>query len=163
MYPDLKTHDRILVVIEHLFQKMLRLDDPTELASYNELATLERLFVNPKTGKPTTDAINIIRKLVTLIKKDKAHPHIRPYAIPKVEITVDGKEVVRNYVTLLMGPQLVAEINARLEKQKTGLTESQKANKELVNMRKVMKELEQYIEELKAQQEDANRKKRKRK
>lgn len=162
IYPDLALHERLFIVLDELVRKALRTGDYQQLASLNELARVfEGLFINPKTGHPTADAINWIRKLVTMIRKDKSHPHIRPYTEPHTEIDVSGQEIVRWYLNLLIGSKAVTQVNLRLEKQKTGISETQKANKENANPRKVMKEAEEYAIYLKQKQQDANDRKRK--
>lgn len=162
MYPDVPLHERLFMILDYLVTNAIRNADHTILASLNELASLlGPLFINPKTGTPTAEAMNWIRRLSTLLRKDKGHPHIRPYTEAHVEITPDGQEVVRYYLSLLMGPRAIKEINLRLEKQKTGLTEAQNMNTELGNVKKVMKEAEEYREYIEAKQRDANFKKRK--
>ena len=150
-------------LLDDLVKKALRTGDHTQLASMNELAKVfEGLFINPKTGQPTLDAINWVRKLVTRIRKDKGHPHLRPYTEPHTEIDVSGEEIVRYYLNLLIGSRAVTYKNLQLEKQKTGLTETQKINKENSNPKKVMKEAEEYSNYLIQKQQDANDKKRRR-
>lgn len=163
MYPDLSLHERLYAVIHPFVKKSLESQDHLHLASVNECARVfEGLFINPKTGMPTADAINWIRRLLTRIKKDKGHPHIRPYTQPFVEVTVDGQEVIRYYITFLMGSKAIKEMNLRLEKQVTGLKEAQKQNKETFNPKKVMKEADEYMAYLELKQREANEKKRRR-
>lgn len=158
-YPDLSQHERLFVVLDELVKKSIELDDYTQLPSLNELAKkFEGLFVNPKTGMPTADAINWIRKLATKIKKDKGHPNIRPYTEPHIEIAVDGTEVLRWYLNLLRGSAAVNRVNTALETQRTALKEIQATNRDLVNVKKVLKEAEQYREELEIKQQEAIRK-----
>lgn len=161
LYPDLKPAEKLFMVLDHFVTEAIRTDDHTKLPSYGELAKkFDGLYINPKTGRPTSDAINWVMKLVSMIRRDKGHPHIRPYTAPFVETLVDGTEVVRNYLNLLMGKKAIASVNAKLEAQKQGLTQSQRMNRELENVKRVKKEIDHYREELQARQDDANRRKR---
>ena len=164
MYPDLAIQDRLFMVVKEFARKAYQSGDHTYLASYAELAKVfDGLYINPKTGRPALEAINWIRTLVSRIRKDKGHPHIRPYTEPHIEVDVEGNEVVRNYVNILMGSQAVKAKNLVLEKQKTGISEAQDDNKEVVNVKKVMKEVDEYSEYLEQRQREANDKRRKNK
>lgn len=159
MYPDLSEHERLFVVLDELVRKAMARDDYTELASIHEYAALlGDLFINARTGRPNADARNWVSKLITALRKDKGHPHIRPYTEPHVEISDRGEEIVRNYLNLLRGKLAIIRINNRLEGQITGLQQAQKENTELKNIRQVMKEAEAYREELEIKQQDANSK-----
>jgi hypothetical protein len=163
-YPDLTPSERLFVVLDELVRKATHAADHTKLASLNEYAKVfNGIFVNAKTGRPTDESLNWIRKLVTLIRKDKGHPHIRPYTEPHIEVLVDGTEVVRYYLNLLRGTRAVTYVNNRLEMQRQGLKESQAANRDLANVKKVMKEADLYRGELEVKQQEANDKKRRRK
>jgi hypothetical protein len=163
LYPDLSASERLFMVLDDLVRKAIQTNDHTKLASYNELGRVfNGLFLNPKTGQPTLESINWVRRLTTLIKRDKSHPHIRPYTEAFIEILADGTEVVRYYLNLLRGSKAVTYVNNRLESQKQGLKENQAKNRDLVNVRKVMKEAERFRDELIIKQQDATRKKRKR-
>lgn len=163
LYPDLELHERLFMVLDELVRKAIHKNDHTELASFNEFARIfEGLFINPKTGRPTADALNWINKLVTRIRRDKGHPHIRPYTEAFIEILADGTEVVRYYLNLLRGSKAVTYVNLRLEKQKQGIKENQAKNRDLVNVKRVMKEAEQYRDQLIMKQQDATRKRKKR-
>ena len=160
-YPDLALDERLFMVLNDLVRKYMQSEDHTKLASMNELARVfEGLFMNPKTGMPTAEAINWIRKLVTRIRKDKGHPHIRPYTVAFVEVTADGQEVVRYYLSLLMGIKAIKEMNLRLEKQITGIREAQKENRETLNVKKVIKEADEYARYLELKQREANERRR---
>src|SRR5262245_12533250 len=159
LYPDLPLHERLFKVLHELVKRAIQKNDYTELGSLNEFAKIfEGLFINPQTGRPTADALNWVRKLITKIKKDKAHPHIRIYAEPHVEVDATGEEVVRYYLNLLRGSRAVIFINNMHEKHRTRLREQQNANKEATNVKRVMKEADTYSNQLEQKQRDANAK-----
>jgi len=163
LYPDLSLSERLFMVLDSQVRRAMSKDDYTELSSIGELARVfEHFFLNDK-GKPNGDAINLMNKIISQLRKDKGHPHIRPFTEPHIEMDPYGNEVIRNYLNLLRGSKAVTYVNNRLEKQITGLKQSQRQNRELINVRKVLREAEQYREELEIKQQDANRKRGKRK
>lgn len=162
LYPDLLVHERLFMILDEFSRNAIRKEDHTQLASLNELAVLfDGIFINAKTGKPTADALNWTSRLVTKIRKDKGHPHIRPYTQPYVEVLADGTEAVRNYLDFLRGSKAVYVVNNRLEGQRTGIRQAQKLNEELLNTKRVMREVEHYRIQLQIKQDEANRKRHK--
>jgi hypothetical protein len=159
LYPDLAQHEQKFVIIQDLFKQYQVSGDHQKLGSLDEYSKVfNGIYIHPKTGRPCADSVNATRRLLTVIRKDKGHPHIRPWIQPFVEVLADGTEVIRNYVTLLVGRQAVNYQNVKLETQRQGLKESQKANNDCVNTRRVKKELEQYRVELEIKQQEAIRK-----
>lgn len=158
-YNGLDPVERMFMVVEELSRKAIALHDHTQLPSHNELAKIfDGIFVNPKTGQPTyVPAIKWIKRLLSYLRKDKGHPHIRPYTEMHVEELIDGTEVVRNYVNFLRGKKAVIFVNQRLEIQKMGLEEIQKQNRDLEDVRKVAKELDLYRMELELKNRDAKK------
>ena len=160
-YKYLDPVERMFMVIQELSTKALDMNDHTQLPSHNELARIfDGVFLNPKTGLPTyVPAVLWIKRLLSYIRKDNGHPHIRPYTEMHVELLADGTEVVRNYVNFLRGKKAVIFVNQRLEEQKMGLEEIQKQNKDLENTGMVKKEIFLYKMELELKNRDAKKKK----
>jgi hypothetical protein len=160
-YRYLDPMERMFMVVEELSRKAVQMHDHTQLPSHNELAKIfDGIFVNSKTGQPTyIPAILWIKRLLSYIRKDKGHPHIRPYTEMHVEELADGTEVVRNYVNFLRGKKAVIFVNQRLEIQKMGLEEIQKQNRDLEDVRTVSKEVDLYRMELELKNRDAKKRK----
>lgn len=163
-YKWLDPSERLFMVCDQCSRDAATYQDHTHLPSHNELARIfDGVFLNPKTGQPTyRPAILWIKKLLTYIRKDPAHPHIRPYTESHVEALPNGEEVVRHYVNFLRGKKAVIIVNQHLERQKMGLTEIQQQNNDLIDTRKVAKELDLYRMELELKNRD-NRKRKNRK
>jgi hypothetical protein len=100
--------------------------------------------------------------LLSQVRKDRRHPHIRPYCRPYVETLVHGLEVIREYVEILAGREAIRKANERLQRLSIGAKEAIKANNELLKVRLVKKETSEYRRELEAKQQDANNRRRRR-
>ena len=157
LYPDLDRVERLFMVVDTLETRALRTDDHTKRASIVEYGkAFEPLFAS---GPFDWIVIQILR-LISQLRRDTRHPHIRPYVRPYVEILANGIEVVRNYLEILAGREAIRKPNERLEKLVIGGRQAIKKNNELANVRRVRRECEQYRLELEQKQQDANNRRR---
>lgn len=157
LYPDLTRIEQCFMVLKKLEERALKTNDHTKRASHHEIGHgFEALFQQGPSGWINIQA----QRLIRAIRKDNAHPHIRPYVHAYVETLVSGDEVVREYVELLFGKKAIDLVNLKLAGQMTGIKNAMKKNQELANARKVMKEADTWEQELEAKQQVANSQKR---
>jgi hypothetical protein len=159
LYPDLERSEQMFMVVDTLEERAIKTDDHTKRASLKELGKgFEPIFQAGPIGWLIAQA----QKLLSQVRKDRRHPHIRPYCRPYVETLVHGLEVIREYVEILAGREAIRKANERLQRLSIGAKEAIKANNELLKVRLVKKETSEYRRELEAKQQDANNRRRRR-
>ena len=159
LYPDLERHEQMFMVLDTLEERAIKTNDHTKRASHKELGKgFEPLYQAGPIGWLIVQS----QRLISQVRRDRRHPHIRPYCRPYLETLVNGLEVIREYVEILAGRQAIRKANERLQRLAIGAKEAIKANNALQNTRRVKKEVTEYRQELEAKQLDANNRRRRR-